>query len=149
MSAILSQLYCHATYTLSMALYSRGENGCRGAVARHLVWQKLPARVTALSRTGLLDFLGGAGAEFVDKISGFLRVRGGGENRPAVVLQDFQPVGDIGGVVFAGLQRQFKVGTQEGCAQFGDQFFLGIGVAAEAVAAEVTVQAGFAACPVR
>lgn len=100
-----------------------------------------------LSRTGLLDFLGDAGAEFVDEISGLLRVRGGGEDRAAVVLQNFEPVGDIGGVIFAGLQRQFKIGAQEGCAQFGDQFFLGIGVAAEAVAAEVAVKAVFAARP--
>jgi hypothetical protein len=60
---------------------------------------------TMLSRTGLLDFLGGAGAEFMDEICGLLRMRSGGENRAAVVLQNFQPIGDIGGVVFAGLQR--------------------------------------------
>jgi hypothetical protein len=58
------------------------------------------------SRTGLLDFLGGAGAEFYE-ISGLLRVRGGGENRAAVVPQDFQPVGDLGGVIFAGLPASF------------------------------------------
>src|SRR5258708_656849 len=102
-----------------------------------------------LSRTGLLDFLGGAGAGFVGEISGLLRVRGGGENRAGVVLQNFQPVGDIGGVIFAGLQRQFKIGAQKSCAQFGDQFFLCIGVAAEAVAAEVAVKAVLGARPVR
>jgi hypothetical protein len=43
-----------------------------------------------LSRTGFLDFPGGGGAEFVDEISSLLRMRGGGENSAAVILQNFQ-----------------------------------------------------------
>jgi len=55
--------------------------------------------------------------ELVNEIGGLLRVRGGSENRAAVVLQDFQPVGDIGGVIRAGLKRQLKIGTEERCSQ--------------------------------
>src|SRR6266705_5407928 len=62
------------------------------------------------------DACGGLGrlrAEFVDEIRGALRVRGGGENRAVVVLQNFQPIRDVGGVIFAGFERQFEVGAQE------------------------------------
>jgi hypothetical protein len=64
-----------------------------------------------LSRIGVLDFFGDTGAKFVDEIRGRLRVRGGGENREGVVLQDFQPVGYISGVILAGFQRQVKIGA--------------------------------------
>ena len=59
-------------------------------------------------------------------------------------LQDFQPIRNVGGVIFAGLKRQFKIGTEESGAQFRNEFLLRIGVAAEAVAAEVAVKAVFA-----
>src|SRR6266849_3267187 len=81
------------------------------------------------------------GSGIMDEVGGFLRVRGGGEYRAAVVPQDFQPVGDIRGVIRAGLKRQFKIGAQEGGSEFGHEFFHGVGVAAEAVAAEVPVKA--------
>ncbi len=84
----------------------------------------------------------------MDEICGALRVRGGGENRAAVVPQDFQPIRNIGGVIFAGLKRQFKIGTEESRSQFGNEFLLRIGIAAETVAAEVAVKAVFAAGPV-
>ncbi len=54
-----------------------------------------------LRRTRLLDFLGDAGTEFADEISGLLRVSGGGENRAGVVLQNFQPILNVGGMIFA------------------------------------------------
>ena len=48
-------------------------------------------------------------------------------------------------MIFAGLKREFKIGTQESGAQFGDEFLLRIGIAAETVAAEVAVKAVFGA----
>ena len=44
-------------------------------------------------------------------IGGLLRVAGGGEDRPLVVLQDLQPRRDIGGVVVAGFGRDAKIGA--------------------------------------
>ena len=85
----------------------------------------------------------------MDEVGGLLRVRGCGEYRAAVALQDFQPIRKVGGVIRARLKRQFKIGTEKGCSQFGDEFFLGIRVAAETVAAEVAVKAVLAAAPVR
>jgi hypothetical protein len=35
------------------------------------------------------------------------------ENRPLVVLQDFQPRGDIGGVILPHLRGQIEIGAQE------------------------------------
>jgi hypothetical protein len=49
--------------------------------------------------------LGGGGLQAVQKIHGPLRVRGGAEYRALVVLQNFQPIGDIGGVILADLRR--------------------------------------------
>ncbi len=86
-------------------------------------------------------------AEFMDEIRGALRVRGGRENRPAVTLHDFQPVRKVGGMILAGLKRQFKIGAKESGAQLRNEFLLRIGVAAEAVAAEVAVKARFCAAP--
>ena len=87
--------------------------------------------------------------EPVDEIGCSLRVRGGGENSAAVALKDFQPVCDIGGVVIAGLKRQFKIGTEESGAKFRNEFFLRKGVAAETVAAEIAVKARLRTGPVR
>jgi hypothetical protein len=86
-------------------------------------------------------------AEFVDEICGALRMRGGREYRAAVSLHDFQPVRKVGGMICARLKRQFKIGTEESCAQLRNEFLLRIGVAAEAVAAEVAVKAVLAAGP--
>lgn len=49
----------------------------------------------------------------VQVIDGALRMRGRGEDRAVIVLQNFKPVRDIGGVVFARLLMQFEVGAQE------------------------------------
>jgi hypothetical protein len=51
-------------------------------------------------------------------------------------------------VIFAGLQREFKVGAQESCPEFGHQFLDSVTFAPEAMPAEVTVEPGLAACPV-
>ena len=46
-------------------------------------------------------------------IPGTLRMRGGGKD-PLVVLQGFQPVADIGGVILADLGGDFEIGAEEG-----------------------------------
>jgi hypothetical protein len=49
--------------------------------------------------------------QLVQIIGGLLRVAGGGEGCALVVLQDFQPLGDIGGVVVAGFRRDARIGA--------------------------------------
>ena len=49
----------------------------------------------------------------------------------------------------ARLHRELKVGTQESCSEFGNQFLDRVTFAPEAMPAEVTVEPGLAACPVR
>lgn len=57
---------------------------------------------------------------------------GGGDDEAGVVAQDAQPGGDLGGVIGTGFEPQAEVGADEGGAQFGHQFFAGIGLVAEA-----------------
>jgi hypothetical protein len=85
----------------------------------------------------------------VDEIRGALRARGGGKNSAVVVLQDFQPVLDVGSVFLAGLGGEFKVGSEEGASQFGNEFFHGISIRPEAVPAEIAVKPGLGGSPVR
>lgn len=49
-----------------------------------------------------------------------LRVRGGGEDQPAIAGQGLQPALDIGGMILARGKLQTQVGAEEGGAQFGD-----------------------------
>ena len=44
----------------------------------------------------------GGGLEGVEVVGGFLGVGSGLEDRPLVVLQDFQPVAEVGGVIARG-----------------------------------------------
>ena len=44
-------------------------------------------------------------------IGGALRMRGGGEDGASVVLQNFKPICDVGGVVLARLLVQFEIGA--------------------------------------
>jgi predicted GNAT superfamily acetyltransferase len=53
-------------------------------------------------------------------IGGLLRMAGGGEDRPLIVLQDLQPRRDIGGVVVAGFRRDAKIGAEKRRANFSD-----------------------------
>ena len=62
----------------------------------------------------------------VEEVHCPLRLAGGGENRPIVILQDLQPVGDVTGVVFTRLERQVQIRADEGGAQLGYQFLDGI-----------------------
>ena len=50
----------------------------------------------------------------------------GAEDGALVVLQNLEPVLDIGRMIGARLRRQGKIGAQEGRAKLGDQFFAGI-----------------------
>ena len=68
-------------------------------------------------------------------IGGLLRVAGGGENRPLVVLQDLQPRRDIGGVVVAGFRRDAKIGAEKRRADFGNKLLHRIARIGETLAA--------------
>ena len=43
-----------------------------------------------------------------------------------IVLQDFKPIRDIGGVVFAWFLMQFKIGAQESRAKLGNKFLAAV-----------------------
>lgn len=75
----------------------------------------------------------------MQEIGGALRMRGCRKDRALVVAQNFQPALDIGGMIGAGLRRQGQIGTQKRRAQFGNQFFTGIGFIAPALAAKLAV----------
>ena len=59
-------------------------------------------------------------------VGGALSVGGGCEDEATVVLQDLQPVLDVGGVVLARRQLETQIRAEEGRAKFGDELFLGI-----------------------
>jgi|GEM_PF-4116353 len=80
-------------------------------------------------------------------VRGALRVRSSGEDGALVLLQDGQPVADIGGVISSVFEPQTEVRTQEGCTQLGDQLFAGIAVVSKLLAPEVPVQPGRMARP--
>jgi hypothetical protein len=50
----------------------------------------------------------------VQIIGGALRMRGRGEDRALVVLEDFEPVADVAGVILARLRRDGQIGTKKG-----------------------------------
>jgi hypothetical protein len=56
----------------------------------------------------------------VQIIGGALRMGGGGKDKPLVVLQCFQPVPDIGGVILANFGGDFQIGAEEGRSQLGN-----------------------------
>lgn len=58
-------------------------------------------------------------------IDGALCIRGSGEDRALVILEDIQPEGDVG-VVVADRRRKFEIGAQEGASQVADQALMGI-----------------------
>ncbi len=84
----------------------------------------------------------------VQEIDGALRVGGGLEDEPLVILQNGEPGGDVGGVIIADLGRQFQIGAQERRSQFRDEFLVGIGFVAPGLAAEVAGEAGWVPGPV-
>ena len=78
-----------------------------------------------------------------------LRVGGGLEDEARIVLQNFQPVGDVGGVLLARLACQFQIRAQERGSQLGDEFFLRVAFIAPLLAAEVARKARRVLRPVR
>ena len=87
--------------------------------------------------------------ELLEVVGGTLRMRGGGEDGACVVLQDREPVTEIGGVILTDVGRDAEIGTEKSGPEFRDKFLAGIAFIAEAVAAQVTGETCFMACPVR
>src|SRR5208282_2798176 len=85
----------------------------------------------------------------IEEIRRALSVAGGSEDRTVIVLQNFQPIGDIGGVVFTWFKCEVKVGTDEGRSEFGHEFFDRVAFGAETLAAEVAREARRVGGPVR
>jgi len=69
-----------------------------------------------------------------------LRLGGSAEDRPFVVLQDFQPTLDVSGMVGTWLGRQFQIGTKERRSKFRDQLFASIAFIAPFLAPELTIK---------
>ncbi|MCU1483115.1 MAG: hypothetical protein JWQ19_3901 [Subtercola sp.] len=57
-------------------------------------------------------------------------MRSGANNRAAIVLEDGKPIADVIGV--AHRRHDPEAGAQKGAAQFGNQFFAGVGFGTEA-----------------
>ena len=53
-------------------------------------------------------------------------MRGRCEDGAGILLEDFNPVGDVGGIFLTRFLVQVQVGADKGAAQFGDQFLGGI-----------------------
>ncbi len=85
----------------------------------------------------------------MQKVRRALRVRGCGEDRALVVLQNFKPCREIGCVVFARFGRDFKIGAEKRRAKLGDKFLGSVTGIAPTLAPEFTVEARLMACPVR
>src|ERR671919_922089 len=78
------------------------------------------------------------GLLLVEIVDGTLRVSRSDEDRASVIPEHGEPVGDVGGVILAWLERKTKVGREERRAELGDELLAGIACIAPALAAEVT-----------
>ena len=85
----------------------------------------------------------------VKEIDRALRMGGSGEDRALVLAEDLEPMREVRGVVFARLRRDPEIRAQERGAQLGDELFAGVARVAEALAAEVAVEAAGTLGPVR
>lgn len=81
------------------------------------------------------------------KIDGFLRLRGGSENKPLVAFKRMEPVLDVTGMILAGGGGHACRGAAHGGAQFCHQFLKGIVLAAEFCRVQA-VKAVLCPCPV-
>ena len=81
-------------------------------------------------------------------IDGPLRMSGGSEDRPLVVFQHLQPGTDIGCVIVAVFELEFKIGAQKRCAKLSDKLFLGIPDIAIALLLEGAIKPGGVPRPV-
>src|SRR4051794_23584607 len=85
----------------------------------------------------------------MQELDGALGMGRGGEDRPLVALQDFNPVCDVARVIRARLQGKAKVGSQESGSQFGHQLLASVSLIAPALAPEAPVQARGVTSPVQ
>jgi len=90
------------------------------------------------SRADLLDLRGGF---LVEVIHCSLGMSGCREDGTVIILENFQPSRDIGGIFFPRLLMQFEIGTQESRSQLGNQFFAAVTFVALLLAAKVAVKA--------
>ena len=58
-----------------------------------------------------------------------------------VVFEDFEPVGNIAGMVITHFRRQLQIGAQECAAQLGNEFLVGVALIAPMPRAEIAGQA--------
>ena len=87
--------------------------------------------------------------EAMQEGGGAFGMRGCGKDRPLVVAQNGQPIGDIGGVIVANLGRELQIGAQKRRPEFGDKLLDSVAFVAEALAAEIAVQTLLVSRPVR
>jgi hypothetical protein len=84
----------------------------------------------------------------IEEIRCALRVAGRSEDRTVIVLQNFEPVANVSGVVLTRFKGKVKIGTEEGRSEFGHEFFDRVAFGAETLAAEIAREARFRRCPV-
>ena len=65
---------------------------------------------------------------------------GGLEDNACIVLQNFQPVSDVGCVLLARLGRQFQIGAEERSPQLGNELFLRVAFVAPLRGTQNTLQ---------
>ena len=70
----------------------------------------------------------------VQVIGSALRVGGGGEDRPALALENAQPVAEALRVVVAHFRGDAEIGAQEGRSHFRNEFLRRIGAIAKTLA---------------
>jgi len=80
-----------------------------------------------------------------EEVSGLRSLRCRGEDRPVILLEKLDPVGDVAGMSEFSLDRQ--VSTQECCGEFGDQLLGCICLGAEPIL-EVPVEPLLSPAPV-
>ena len=78
-----------------------------------------------------------------------LRMGSGLEYDPPAVRQNFQPVGDVGGVLLMRLRRQFQRVYGNAAPQLGDEFILRVAFIAPLLAVEIPRKARRVLRPVR
>jgi hypothetical protein len=71
------------------------------------------------------------------------------EDEARIVFQNFEPIGDVRGVLLARLDRQFQICTKERSTQLGDQFFLRVAFIAPLLATQISRKARRVLGPVR
>ena len=78
--------------------------------------------------------------EAVEKIHGLLGVRCGGEDGALVVLENGQPVRDVGCMVVTHFRREPKIRAEESAGKFGNQLLLSVAFITPVLAAKAAVE---------